>query len=34
MNATAVVITTGAAVLVAGVVFMVLWFRRKGKRDG
>jgi hypothetical protein len=33
VNATAIVVTTGAAVLVAAIVFMVLWFRSKRHRD-
>jgi hypothetical protein len=29
MNASALIVTTGAAVLIAAVVFMVLWFRHR-----
>jgi len=28
MNASALIITTGAVVLIVAVVFMILWFRR------
>jgi uncharacterized protein (TIGR03382 family) len=31
MNATAIIVTTGTAVLVGVIVFLVLWFRRRGK---
>jgi len=29
VNASALIVTTGAAVLIAAIVFMVLWFRRR-----
>jgi hypothetical protein len=33
MNASALIVTTGAAVVILAVVFMVLWFGRKNHRQ-